>query len=185
MYIFASFQLMCERRNTVRTDPASRRKAVTLAEICVVLAVVAIVSTLVASFCLMANHRAAASSNRTQILSEVDAIEKIVESFIDGAVTQNADLSCDGASLGAGENKKITFIEGELSAHIPGREDALTLDCETVESLSFELMTREDEDRDDLVFCTVSCKIPLANGESKTETHVFCVNSRLGESAGG
>ena len=149
------------------------RKAMTLAEICIVLAVIAIVSTVVASFCLFANHRAVASSNRMQILNEVSAIEKIVEQFVDA----NANITVEDGALTA-ENSKISFVDGALIATIREGSDPIKLDCETVESISFDLMTKS---ADSLVFCRVSCKIPLANGESKSETHVFCVNSRLGE----
>lgn len=155
------------------------KKAMTLAEICVVLAVISIVSTVVASFCLMANNRAVSSSNRMQILSEVSAIEKIVEQFVDANATVTVTIE-DGV-LTAGD-KRISFVEGELTAAIRDGEDPIELECETVESVSFELFEKDDKS-DLLVFCKVSCKIPLANGESKSETHVFCVNSRLGESA--
>lgn len=151
----------------------------TLAEICIVLAIIAIVSTVVASFCLFANNRAVASSNRLQILNEVSAIEKIVEQFVDANAT--VTVTIEDGELTAGD-KRISFTEGELTAAIRDGEDPIELECETVESVSFELLEKDDKS-DLLVFCKVSCKIPLANGEQKSETHVFCVNSRLGESA--
>ena len=162
----------------MKIDVGSRRKAVTLAEICIVLAVISIVSTLVASFCLMANKRAIASSSRTNILSEVDAIEKIIESFVDGALTENETLRTDGNNLYA-DTYSVTLNDGDIRATIPGREP-ITLECSTVETISFELLEYL-EDGDTLVFCTVSCRVPSANGENKLETHVFCVNSRLDE----
>ena len=149
------------------------RKAMTLAEICIVLAVIAIVSTVVASFCLFANHRAVASSNRLQILNEVSAIEKIVEQFVDA----NESVTVVDGALTSGDNS-ISLVDGVLTADIRDDGDPVTLDCETVEEISFELMTKSG---DTLVFCRVTCSIPLANGERKSETHVFCVNSRLGE----
>ena len=149
------------------------RKAMTLAEICIVLAVIAIVSTVVASFCLFANHRAVASSNRLQILNEVSAIEKVVEQFVDA----NESVTVMDGALTSGDNS-ISLVDGVLTADIRDDGDPVTLDCETVEEISFELMTKTG---DMLVFCRVTCSIPLANGESKSETHVFCVNSRLGE----
>ena len=151
----------------------SSRKAMTLAEICVVLAVIAIVSTVVASFCLMANHRAVASSNRMQILNEVNAIEKIVEQFVDA----NTTVSIKNGALTA-EDNKISFVDGVLTAAMRDGEDPISLDCEAVDSISFELMPKSS---DMLVFCEVTCTLPLANGERETETYVFCVNSRLGE----
>ena len=163
----------------MRIDIESRRKAVTLAEICIVLAVVSIVSTLVASFCLMANRRAIASSNRTNILGEVDAIEKIVESFVDGVLTENKTLASDGDTLSA-DTYAVTFSDGEIRATIPDR-DPVTLECTTVETIIFELLRHNYENEDTLVFCTVSCRVPSSNGESKLETYVFCVNSRLDE----
>ena len=58
------------------------RKGVTLAEMCIVLAVVAIVSLSVASFATMAGGRGTAAATKLDAMGDLEIVEAIVESWI-------------------------------------------------------------------------------------------------------
>ena len=58
------------------------RKGVTLAEMCIVLAVVAIVSLSVASFATMAGGRGTAAATKLDAMGDLEIVEAVVESWI-------------------------------------------------------------------------------------------------------
>ena len=60
----------------------NRKKGMTLAEIVVVLAVVAIVSTIVVSFSLMVNRKAQISRNKVDVVGEITLVEKLVDNWV-------------------------------------------------------------------------------------------------------
>ena len=159
------------------------RKGFTLSELCIVLALVAIVSTIVISFCLIMNKRSAISRARLDIVNEVNAVETLIEKWVDkmseqGAVFGKAE---DGSLLATVNNVdyKATFVNGELKASVPDGDNEMALATTRIESIAFGMVSK---DGDTMFFCTATALLPQVNGEAKEEKYTFCVNSRIGES---
>ena len=152
------------------------RKGATLAEICVVLAVIAIVSSIVLSFCLLMHYRTLESTKRLQIINEVEAVESMVEAWCDKVISQGEIIVTDGNNLSTDKRSDISFRDHIFS--VVTSEKSTTLECETISSVTFEVLNATDSD-DQIIFCTVECILPIADGESKPRTYVFCVNSRI------
>ena len=152
--------------------PKKVRKGSTLAEICVVLAVVSIVSTVVLSFCMMANRRAVASANRLRIMEERKMIETIVETWCDSMAAEEQDISLEFI------NSQITLDRsGMLTATMPEGPD-IQFKCDAAKTMMFNVIPSEN---DVLIVCTVEFNAIGADLINPPK-YVFVVNPRSGES---
>ena len=159
------------------------RKGFTLSELCIVLALVAIVSTIVISFCLIMNKRSAISRARLDIVNEVNAVETLIEKWVDKMSEQGAVFSKteDGSLLATVNNVDygVSFANGEFKASVPDGDNEIAVATTRIESIAFDLVS---EDEDAILFCAATALLPQVNGEAKEEKYTFCVNSRIGES---
>ena len=159
------------------------RKGFTLSELCIVLALVAIVSTIVISFCLIMNKRSAISRARLDIVNEVNAVETLIEKWVDNMSEQGAVFSKteDGSLVATVNNADYgaSFANGEFKASVPDGDNEMTFATTRIESIAFDLISK---DGDTIFFCTATALLPQVNGEAKEEKYTFCVNSRIGES---
>ena len=165
----------------IRTG-SKHRKGFTLSELCIVLALVAIVSTIVISFCLIMNKRSAISRARLDIVNEVNAVETLIEKWVDNMSEQGAVFSKteDGSLLATVNNVDYgaSFAKGEFKASVPDSANEMAFATTRIESIAFDLVS---EDEDTIFFCTATALLPQVNGEAKEEKYTFCVNSRIGE----
>ena len=76
----------------IRTG-SKHRKGFTLSELCIVLALVAVVATIVTSFCLVVHQRSVISSARLNIVNEVNVVETFVERWVDKMSEKGATFS--------------------------------------------------------------------------------------------
>ena len=169
--------------------PKRIRKGSTLTEICVVLAVVSIVSTVVLSFCMMANRRSVASANRLRIMEERKMIETIVETWCESMAAAGKDISIIDV------RDSITLTEGILKAKMP-EEPSIQFKCDAAKSLIFNVYSNISNNLGDLsipddpekakanilIVCTVEFNDPYADPINPPK-YVFAVNSRIGESS--
>lgn len=156
----------------MKNMPKKVRKGSTLAEICVVLAVVSIVSTVVLSFCMMANRRAVASANRLRIMEERKMIETIVETWCDSMAAEEQDISLEFI------NSQITLDRsGMLTATMPEGPD-IQFKCDAAKTMMFNVIPSEN---DVLIVCTVEFNAIGADLINPPK-YVFVVNPRSGES---
>ena len=159
------------------------RKGFTLSELCIVLALEAIVSTIVISFCLIMNKRSAISRARLDIVNEVNAVETLIEKWVDKMSEQGAVFGkAEDGSLVATVNKVVynaTFVNGEFKASVPDGDNEMAFATTSIDSVVFEV---ESKNGDTIFFCTATALLPQVNGEAKEEKYTFCVNSRIGES---
>ena len=184
----------------MKNMPKKVRKGSTLAEICVVLAVVSIVSTVVLSFCMMANRRAVASANRLRIMEERKMIETIVETWCDSMAAEGKAISLapwSNSWLVAGESPNMNTIvlsgDGMLMAKMPDGSD-IQFKFDAAKSLMFNVISHDLSDfeglgeaekkdllNDVLIVCTVEFDA-VGVEPAYTPRYVFVVNSRIGES---
>lgn len=180
----------------MKNMPKKVRKGSTLAEICVVLAVVSIVSTVVLSFCMMANRRAVASANRLRIMEERKMIETIVETWCDSMAAAGKAISLapwSNSWLVAGESTIALGDDGMLIATMPEGPD-IQFKCDAAKSLMFNVISHDLSDfeglgeaekkdllNDVLIVCTVEFDA-VGVEPAYTPRYVFAVNPRIGES---
>ena len=164
--------------------PKRIRKGSTLAEICVVLAVVSIVSTVVLSFCMMANRRSVASANRLRIMEERKMIETIVETWCESMAAAGKDISLVPDSNSpliadaGGDQNIIALSDGVLTATMSDGSDDIQFKCDAAKTMMFNVIPNGN---DVLIVCTVEFNAIGADIINPPE-YVFVVNSRIGES---
>lgn len=157
------------------------RAGVSIAEMCIVLAILAIVGTLVVSFSLMVSARASASAVRLNAADDLHVSQAILDTWVDKMTGLNAQITANGADLSAtvgGETYTVTLQEGTLKAPLP---DGSTLSCpiSTAEDFRFTQMTRPAGNP--LIFCTIIYSIKTPNGTSTQLNDTFTILSRVGE----
>ena len=168
----------------MKNMPKKVRRGSTLAEICVVLAVVSIVSTVVLSFCMMANRRAVASANRLRIMEERKMIETIVETWCDSMAAEGKAISLAPGSnspliADAGGDQCTIALgdDGMLIATMPEGPD-IQFKCDAAKTMMFNVIPNGN---DVLIVCKVEFNAIGADSINPPE-YVFVVNSRIGES---
>lgn len=156
-----------------------QKKGFTLSEVCVVLAVVGIVSAIVTSFCIVMHHRSVMSRARLDIINEVNVLEEYVESWADKVAAKNATFEAtDGyaAEVKAGAYT-ANFNGSSFKGTLPDSSE-MTFDTTRIEALNFDVVV-DKEGSDAIIFCKVTARMPKADGGSELESYTFCVNSRL------
>lgn len=146
-----------------------RRRGVTLMELCIVIALVAILSTMVVSFSVLTSRRSRAAAERLSAMEEIAEVEVVVEAWF-GAMGDRAHLasvSAGGDVLVLGEGK-LSFDGSRLTGTVPG-ESGYSLPVEYVTGVKFS-------QSGEVYFCRVEYEV-AGKGESIT----FCVNPRVGE----
>lgn len=169
-----------------------KRKGITLSEICIVLAVVSIVSLAVVSFAAMATGRGATGTDKLKVMQDIELLEAMVDNWFDKVYTSNGAVTVEKEP----ENPEKTYLKAEDGITIrwyspamvvvfPGENggEAVTQSFrfETVTKLEFEIM-KNAENNDEIFFCTVTYAYRRGQNTPVEETYTFCINPRVGES---
>lgn len=161
-----------------------KRTGITIAEMCVVLAVLAIVGTVVVSFSVMVNARSAAATTKLSASEDRELCQVILKSWVDRMTGLDASITADETGLSAtveGQAYRVAWEEGTLTAPLP---DGQKLFCpiDTVEELQFRQMTRSNGNP--LIFCTLVYSVTNAAGNRVALEDTFTILSRVGERVG-
>ena len=146
-------------------DTRNTRRAFTLTELTVVMAVLAIVLVLVTSFTAMVTGSRELSAARLEALQDIRVAETIIENFIEG----NGAVEYSVNSLTAGENT-LAFNPESKTLVV---KDGATLTLERVESITFDTY---GEDAEKIYYCTIHYTV----GDHDYD-YTFCVLSYAGE----
>ena len=163
-------------------DTRNTRRAFTLTELTIVMAVLAIVLVLVTSFTAMVSNSRELSAARLEALQDIRVAETIIENFIEGnngvsiknstlKVVENTLAFYEGDTLIAGESK-LAFEEEEKALCLNG-EAILTL--KRVESIKFEF-AKYGNSADKIYYCRINYTV----GDHDYD-YTFCVLSYAGE----
>jgi len=184
----------------------NKRKGMTLAELCIVMAVVAIVSLSVASFVTMASGRGTAAATKLDAMGDLEDVESIVESWISEAVKDSENVISIVAAVDADSNEikvktptndeeKISLAGKTLQVSFPGGDEDIYYPTKSIIGLKFSraffteegtLVTDDGTNaqigeavNNPLYYCTVTYQ--YRNGiVTKEQTYTFCVNPRVG-----
>ena len=130
------------------------RRAFTLAELTVVLAVVAVLSVMVASFATLVRQNTRKSTEQLDALNEIEIVETLVENWLEE--NPNAEIS-----FGTEETKGL-FLDGNKKLEFDKITNVIP---KTVEN-----------GQDVLYIYTIEYEI-----SGTTNTYTFCVNTYTGE----
>lgn len=151
----------------------NKRRGATLAEMCIVMAVISIVSMSVVSFITMTSGRSAASIGRLEAIDDLELVETVVDKWF-AKTTQ--PIKIDKGMVKVGDLAAIRVDNKTLSVDFQetGMED---YPLERVKALFFTC--EESDTKDDvLYFCTVTYYL---KNEDEEQTYTFCINPRVGE----
>ncbi len=124
------------------------KKGATLIEITIVLAVLAIVSTMVVSFSVFLSARVNTSVKANSLMQDVVSIKATLESWVEDLTNEEATFSCeDSSTLKATANGNeycIVLADNVLSATMPSGED-LSIKVEVVNALTFNVVENDNQ----------------------------------------
>lgn len=146
-------------------------KGMTLVELTVVLAVIAIVATLVISFSLIISARQSESSQRLAAITELELTVSMTVSFID----ENPDCyvkTGEGSAL-CTDSTRLTLSDGKLGVF--GNDGSLIKTLATLERIT-KISFKTLGDTDSLYICEVYYTVG-----NTTEVYSFSVDSFIGE----
>lgn len=161
-----------------------KRKGVTLAEMAIVMAVIAIVSLSVVSFVMITSGRGTNSIAKLNAMEEIELVEAVVDGWFAQAVqagksiaVNNGDIKADGLSPFETEGK-ILHVDFPETGRVDYRFEKVT-------GLRFAIETKTETDElgneivlDALYFCTVTY---VQEKDAPKQTYTFCINPRVGE----
>lgn len=150
------------------------RRGMTLAELMVALAMVAVMITMVVSFVVLMTNHTRANSEKLAFQQDFAAVKAGVESWMSATIGQSlvaeggSGDTIDATALTAGDANTLRFQNGVLSGN------DISIRVQSIGAVTFLL---EDKNGEYLLFCTVT----RADSE---DSYTFCVNPRAGEPGG-
>ena len=157
------------------------KKGFTLAELSIVLALVAVISAVVVSFAIMMSERTKANQYKLNLIQELDFVETTIEGFVDSVGGANAvfdDSSSGVLSADVGGNTHSISFSVDSSVLTVSRPDIseYSITLETINGLSFKVVSSANES---LIMCTATY---FDNNALIRQT--FTVFSRVGQTVG-
>ena len=155
------------------------KKGMSLAEIVVVLAVVAIVSTIVVSFSIMVDAKTKSSNSKVDAVADIRVVENIVEGWVYRHSLNDAKFSIADGNISC-VDKDVTynfrFADNRVIGELVGSEK-LWFDTKSIESISFEMFEKNEVDNKDLlIICTINYYLLNSSGERVISSYIFSVN---------
>ena len=163
------------------------RRGVTLAELCVVMALLSILSTAVISFCVMTNNYAGRLSTDRDVKEGLTFVNQALDIWVSAFDSDDYVITADG-----GELQARPVNDPERVYRLRLTDDAVAGDLPTGNRLYFEVshlkellfLVRTKADPDDgrvLIYCTVTHDKPFtADGISDTTVLVRATRSMGG-----
>lgn len=158
-----------------------RKAGVSIAEMCIVLALLGIVGTVVVSFSAMVSARSSASATKLNASQDLEMSELILSNWVDRMTGLNAQFAADETGLSAtveGQAYTVTLEEDVLVAPLPDGQK-LTCPINEVQEIRFQQMTRPDGNP--LIFCTLVYTVASPAGSQSVMEETFTILSRVGE----
>ena len=155
-----------------------RKKGMSLAEICVVLAVISIAALMVSSFTVMVGARSAVSAAKLKVMEDTALAESLLDGWVHQMTGEDTAVTAPNGTLYAVKDNipyTVVLEDGMLIAPLPeGKQMAVELT--TVTAIRVEELRSGG---DAIFFCTVT--YPDPRGGDEEQTYTFCINPRVGE----
>ena len=159
----------------------NRKAGISIAEMCIVMAVLAIASTVVVTFTAMVGARSSISATKLRASEDLQLSQSILENWVDQMVSLDAQFTANETGLSAvagGQTYRVLVEEGRLTAQLP---EGKKLQCPLgiMEQFQFTQMTKAG--KNPLIFCTAAYILENTAGEEVQRTRTFTIFSRVGE----
>lgn len=140
------------------------KKGALLAEACVALAVVAIISTLVLSFTLLVNRRVIVCEAKTAFMEDVVLTKAMIEPWFEKNQDKNQEFI----------DENLVFTDKTLTV------EGTSVVLETVTNVTFEVLKNET---DSILFVAMTYQLPYQGDRKDMRLYhfTFCVNPRVGD----
>ena len=153
----------------------SFKKGITLTEICVVLAVIAIVSVMVISFSSLVAGSSGSSKENLNITEEIILVENLTKNWLNSSTTEDT-VSVNENGLFKAPNDKIQFENNTFIYKLGENEQSHKLDY--IKNIEFSIV---EKNKDALYFCKITYLAPKSGNKKIEKTYTFCVNPFVGE----
>ena len=152
----------------------------TIAELCIVFALIAIVCVMVVFFSTYISKRVKLNNQHIALLRDVKSTETFVESWVADMRENGATFSIGGKSkisaTANGETHELVLIDGKLVADFFGQIEEKTLNLESFDSFT---VTKEEKGEKVIFFVTMTASIEYDNA-IKVYPHTFTVYPLVG-----
>ena len=143
------------------------KRGFTLVELVVVLGVIAIVSTIVASYATVVRNTNKLAINRLDATNELQVAESVIENWLE----RNPEASLEDGILKFADDS----LSYSGSVLIFGKDDDKTsLNFEFIEKIEFKVVNATSSDNK-LFICTITYEV------TSEDTYTFCVDPFVGE----
>ncbi|MBQ6043824.1 MAG: prepilin-type N-terminal cleavage/methylation domain-containing protein [Clostridia bacterium] len=152
--------------------PVSLRRGVTLVELCIVLALISVVTVMVTSFTVLTRSYAYKASRENGIRLSLNAIEHAFDTWVSAFDDVKNTFSAYGNTLSVtydGETECLSFNnENKRFTCTPGKyELAIDFEVENVESVSFSIEGSNGS------VCLIKCEVTYILEDGVEETIAF------------
>ena len=159
----------------------NKRKGATIAELCVVLAVISVISAMVVSFTVMISDKTKDSRKNVEVSNDLDRICTAFENFVEYYNSEDSVWSVDGDSLKVtmdGETYEATFDgeKKEFYARI-GDGEPMRVYTTRVKTVEFDLLQKDGKS---VFFCRVTYYAPTSGKSEEECVRVFARCPRSG-----
>lgn len=146
------------------------KRGVTLVEMCIVLALIMIIGTMVASFCILTNNYSHTVSSDRDAVESIAMLEDALSKWISAfdrkgyTISISSDNLCLTASSDSGDTEKYIFEikDGKINGSLPdGR--AINYSAPAIESASFE-----NAETGKIIACNITCILKKGGDETQT-----------------
>ncbi len=151
------------------------KKGFSIAELCIVLALVTIISLSVVSFSSLVSARSKMAAQRLNAIQELTLTESLLEDWTNALMSYDAEISANSSSLVAekGEERYSAYKSGnKFIASLPDGK-SMSADVEYITKLEFEELTNAENEM-------FLCKATYLINEKEKE-YIFCLKSHIGE----
>lgn len=157
----------------------NKKRGMTMAELCVAMAVISIVATMVVSFSVLISERSKSATSKQETITDINLIESIVEDWIKANKDKTIYFSEDGNSWSDLTDKYVKYMKvsgnedlnlsftGHKTLILNGQEIPLS---DNIDAVTFSGVGNK------LYYCKIEYTV-FDTGE--TEYYTFCVNTAL------
>lgn len=143
-----------------RKERPARKRGETLAELCVVMAVIAIIGTMTISFCIVLRNNARLAISQNQVMEEMDNWGKTFRAWVSQFDSESYSFATDGNTLYAicsdGTEYSLVLTENNILLGNCPDGSAMSSVASSVRTVEYRLIEHRDPSEQSLL---VDCRV--------------------------
>ena len=154
-----------------QSNPRRRARGTTLVELCIVMAMLAIIGTMVASFCALTSARTRQITSASQVREALSNVEQSLDIWLSKVDRHTVTLSTseDSRTLQAKDSQTLQAEEGETDLTLTFSRTGIPADC--VDYLTFEISGTDETHPTVMLTCTVHYTPPHSTTQQTLTLH--------------